>query len=96
MYVCVYKGWAIKFSPCTATFSDLLCLFLGLANQPTKYTYRFGLEQSLVRFPLKNYGHRDLPFVLIPSQLNVFHSFASCFLGIGVMLTRDYVVRTSF
>jgi hypothetical protein len=26
MYVCMYKGWAIKFSPCTATFNVLLCL----------------------------------------------------------------------
>jgi hypothetical protein len=23
--VCMYKGWAIKFSPCTVTFYDLLC-----------------------------------------------------------------------
>jgi hypothetical protein len=26
MYVCMYKGWAIKSSPCTATFNELLCL----------------------------------------------------------------------
>jgi hypothetical protein len=25
MCVCMYKGWAIKSSPCTATFNDLLC-----------------------------------------------------------------------
>jgi hypothetical protein len=26
MYVCMYKGWATKTSPCTTTFEDLLCL----------------------------------------------------------------------
>jgi hypothetical protein len=25
-HVCMYRGWAIKSSPCTANFSDLLCL----------------------------------------------------------------------
>jgi hypothetical protein len=24
-YVCMYKGWAVKSGPCTATFNDLLC-----------------------------------------------------------------------
>jgi hypothetical protein len=24
-HVCMYKGWAMKSGPCTATFSDLLC-----------------------------------------------------------------------
>jgi hypothetical protein len=26
----MYKGWAIKSSPCTATFNDLLCFILSL------------------------------------------------------------------
>jgi hypothetical protein len=25
MYVCMYKGWAMKSGPCTATFNDLFC-----------------------------------------------------------------------
>jgi hypothetical protein len=29
LLLCLYKGWAIKFSPCTATFNDLLCLHVS-------------------------------------------------------------------
>jgi hypothetical protein len=28
-YVCMYKGWTIKSSPCTATFNDLLCFLFN-------------------------------------------------------------------
>jgi hypothetical protein len=31
-YICMYKGWAIKTSFCTATFNDILCLRLVLTS----------------------------------------------------------------
>jgi hypothetical protein len=31
MGVCMYEGWAIKSSPCTATFNDLLCIYMGVS-----------------------------------------------------------------
>jgi hypothetical protein len=32
MYVCMYKGWAIKSNPCTTTFNDLLGLEMDLTG----------------------------------------------------------------
>jgi hypothetical protein len=30
MYICMYKWWAIKSSPCTATFNDVLYFLFSM------------------------------------------------------------------
>jgi hypothetical protein len=38
-HLCMYKGWAIKSSPCTATFNDLLC-FCSTYKKEVLCTFR--------------------------------------------------------
>jgi hypothetical protein len=86
-YVCMYKGWAIKSSPCTSTFDDLLCFHLLLTSRELyeiswlteNYTNYINLQLKEIPPPKSIKKVRPLPRPLWHLVTSLFFTVRSCY-----------------